>query len=136
MGLVGSFFSWHFIKIFPLQNIVSGISKPGTIPAYCERTAKVGEKHELQALISQLFTKITSLKLQMTGFHSLAEKFAGVLIEIPRITGAVKPPSAALAAFLGNGWMPLQIVRKAFCHDCSLFHHSYTIGELPDLVEQ
>jgi hypothetical protein len=47
MGLVGSFFSWHFIKIFPLQNIVSIISKLGTIPASCERTAKVREIREL-----------------------------------------------------------------------------------------
>jgi hypothetical protein len=53
MGLVGSFFSWHFIKIFPLQNIVSKISKPGTIPAYCERTAKVGENREMRAMFLQ-----------------------------------------------------------------------------------
>ena len=51
MRLIGPFFSWHFIKFFPLQNIVSLFLKPGTIPASCERTAKVGENAEWKGLI-------------------------------------------------------------------------------------
>jgi hypothetical protein len=55
MGLIGSFFSWHFINFFPLQNIVSLFLKPGTIPASCERTAKVGENAEWERLIVEIF---------------------------------------------------------------------------------
>jgi hypothetical protein len=43
MGLVGSFFSGHFIYFFPFTKIVNvRFCQPGTIPAACERTAKVG----------------------------------------------------------------------------------------------
>jgi hypothetical protein len=69
VGLVCSFFSWHFIKFFPLQNIVSLFLKPGTIPASCERTAKVGENAEWERVIFEILLRMLiffPLELQMS----------------------------------------------------------------------
>ena len=50
MWLVGSFFTWHCIKFFLLQKLFTKhliYTHQGTIPAVCERTAKVIKNCEL-----------------------------------------------------------------------------------------
>ncbi len=47
MWLVCSFFTWHCSRIFLLKiflKLFFSYTHQGTIPAVCERTAKVGEK--------------------------------------------------------------------------------------------
>jgi len=51
--LVSTFFPWHYFMFFLLLKIVSVIYQPGTIPAVCERAAKVIKYFNFKPKIKQ-----------------------------------------------------------------------------------